>query len=195
MLESNMSRDQAQESKAAEQLSALLDGELDPGTAAQACASWRDAAASRDVWHTYHLIGDVMRSDDLASTAVRDATFLARLRTRLADEPVVLAPEPLAAAAVLAAPARGKVGVARRWRAPAAVAAGFVAVAGVLIVTRAPQQVAPQMAAAAPPLAASGVSPGVGAAEPGPEPQTLVPTRGFIRDCRLDRYLAAHQQF
>jgi predicted DNA-binding protein (UPF0251 family) len=56
--------------------------------------------------------------------------FLAGIRSRLAAEPVVLAPAP---APALKAPQRPGL---RRWIAPAAVAAGFVAVAAVLVVTR-----------------------------------------------------------
>src|SRR5690349_2794071 len=102
-----------------EQLSALADGELDD--AAPACAGWREERV-RATWHCYQLIGDVLRSDDLAGSPVRDAALLRRVREALAREPVVLAPEPLPAAA--AEPRRG-------WRAAGAIAAGFVAVAGV----------------------------------------------------------------
>ena len=110
------------EAVAGEALSALIDGEADASVLGRACAAWRDQPATRSEWHTYHLIGDVMRSDDLASAPSRDAAFLARLRVRLADEPVVLAPAPLAPATRRMRP--------RRWAGPVAVAAGFVAVAG-----------------------------------------------------------------
>jgi len=184
-----MSRDQAQESKSAEQLSALLDGEVDAADVSRACAHWRDDAASRDVWHAYHLIGDVMRSDDLASTSERDAAFLARLRVRLSSEPVVLAPAPLAAP--MAVPVRGGARLVRRWRGPAAVAAGFVAVAGVLVVTRTSQQETAQIAVA-PAAVAPVVVPVVAETA---DPQAVVASGRFIRDARIDRYLAAHQQF
>ncbi|MFA6262799.1 MAG: RseA family anti-sigma factor, partial [Bacteroidia bacterium] len=57
-------------------LSALADGEAaaEPG-----CALWRDDAQARATWHAYHLIGDVMRSEDLAVRPARDAAFLAAL--------------------------------------------------------------------------------------------------------------------
>lgn len=104
-------------------LSALADGEAD--AAEQACGRWREDEGLRRDWHTYQLIGDVMRSEDLASTARRDAAFLAGIRERLAQEPVVLAPVPAVAAR-------------RRqpWLVPMAAAAGFVVVAGVLVVAR-----------------------------------------------------------
>ena len=101
------------EAVAGEALSALIDGEADASVLGRACAAWRDQPATRSEWHTYHLIGDVMRSDDLASAPGRDAAFLARLRVRLADEPVVLAPAPLAPATRRMRP--------RRWAGPVAV--------------------------------------------------------------------------
>ena len=80
-------------SRALEQLSALADGELDADASAHSCAHWRDDANARASWHAYHLIGDVLRSDELASDAQRDAGFLRTLRQRLAQEPVVMAPQ------------------------------------------------------------------------------------------------------
>ncbi len=200
-----MSNDPELNPAAAEHLSALADGELDAGAVAAACASWRDNESARARWHSYQLIGDVLRSDDLASTAEKDAAFMSALRARLSTEAVVLAPEPLAAA--VAAEAHrdaGRAGRARgwSWMAPSAVAAGFVAVAGMLMVTQAP---APGIDAggavmssarpsesgvlmvAAPAPAASGLM---------VEPQAPVVADGqLIRDARLDRYLAAHKQF
>jgi len=105
-------------------LSALVDGE--DGDAERACGRWRDDTELRRDWHAYQLIGDVMRSDDLASPAGRDAAFLAGIRARLAAEPVVLAPEPASP------PARRR----QPWVLPIAAAAGFVVVAGVLVVAR-----------------------------------------------------------
>jgi len=202
-----MSRQQANEPVSErvsdEQLSALLDGELDDHGVVRACAAWRQQGDVREIWHTYHLIGDVLRSEDLASTARRDAVFLQGLRARLAEEPAVLAPARRAGRSPL-----------RRWgwRGPVAVAAGFVAVAGVLVVTRMPAPPKDVEVAAVPPPAApaaavkvttptSLAAPNQGivrAAEP-PAATALatepVVNNRLIRDARLDRYLAAHQQF
>ncbi|MBA4178361.1 MAG: anti-sigma 24 factor, partial [Leptothrix sp. (in: Bacteria)] len=109
-------------------LSALADG--DTPMADSACAAWRDDPRARQTWHAYQLIGDVMRSDDLARPATRDAAFLAGLRERLAAEPAIVAPMPVAEAAVAPAARR------HRWLVPMAAAAGVVVVAGVLVVTR-----------------------------------------------------------
>lgn len=141
-------------------LSALMDGEATSAEAAQACQSWRDDESSRRAWVSYQLIGDVLRSDELASGAGSDR-FLKKLRTQLADEPVVLAPQ--AAARVAAAshvPALmaqgGEQAVeadrvsssmasmaprsprARTWSGPMAVAAAFVAVLGGVLALQSP---------------------------------------------------------
>ncbi len=187
----------------AEELSALVDGELHSGAVAGACARWRSDAASRATWHAYQLIGDVLRSEDLASDASRDAAFLTTLRGRLAAEPVVLAPQRATDQAEAASVSASVGGAARRrrwtWAAPAAVAAGFVAVAGVLVVMRSPgtlpAPVGAELARASSPQ--GNVSPqGVAVtAAPAAEPESLVATGQVIRDAGLDRYLAAHKHF
>jgi sigma-E factor negative regulatory protein RseA len=156
------------------ELSAATDG--DPAALQAACQAWRSSSEARSTWHTYHLIGDVMRSSELAQRPARDAAFLQALRERLASEPVVLAPQP-AAAAVAAKPAQ-------RWWVPAAAAAGFVAVAGVVVVM---QRVAPGSAAA--PQLAAAPAPSAPAAVAAAAPGAPV----LIRDERLDEFLRAHQ--
>jgi sigma-E factor negative regulatory protein RseA len=158
-------------------LSGLADGEADGSSSQAACTAWRERADMRQTWHAYQLIGDVLRSDELARPAAHDADFLARLRTRLADEPVVMAPMP---EAIAAAPRPRR----QAWMFPAAAAAGFVVVAGVLVVTR----------LSAPDPAASGVLQAGAFTAPAP---ATVPnfTAGaeMIRDARLDAYINAHQ--
>jgi sigma-E factor negative regulatory protein RseA len=162
-------------------LSALMDGDADPAAVQQGCAQWRDEPSARATWHTYHLIGDVMRSDDLAGAPARDAAFLAALRERLADEPVVLAPAPVPRRPV--------------WLLPTAVAAGFMAVAGALVVSRlsAPEPADAQVMASSTlgaPLEA-GVQ-RVGTA-PAAASQPLAMDGRLIRDAGLDAYLRAHR--
>src|SRR3954464_6140145 len=115
-------------------LSALADGDATDSEAARAFQAWRDDPQARASWHAYQLIGDVLRSEDLAVEPAADESFLVALRARLADEPVVLAPQPrvepaLAEAQPVAANASGR---SRRWQGPVAMAAGFLAVIGVL---------------------------------------------------------------
>src|SRR5471030_763714 len=75
-------------------LSALADGDATDSEAARAFQAWRDDSEARASWHAYQLIGDVLRSEDLAVEPAADESFLVALRARLADEPVVLAPQP-----------------------------------------------------------------------------------------------------
>jgi sigma-E factor negative regulatory protein RseA len=204
-MEKHMLVDSEANAAARERLSALLDGELDGRAVAEACAHWRESAESRATWHAWHLIGDVLRSDDLASDSARDTAFLDALRAKLANEPVVLAPKPLETPAVGASPAAGRAVAGRGlrrwgWIAPSAVAAGFVAVAGVLTLTR--PGVLPErndatgVAQAAAPASFAGAAALVSnPAALAPEPQTFVASGQVIRDARLDRYLAAHKQF
>jgi len=163
-------------------VSELVDGELTGAALAQACGAWRDDPEARAQWHAYHLIGDVLRSDDLASTAKRDAAFLAALRGRLADEPVPLAPQPLLSnapapqGALVSGDGAGAVAPRRRGQwlvAPAAVAAGFVAVAAVLVLVR-----GPGASADAPVLASAGV--------PTATPATTTTTAGITGPRLLD---------
>ena len=78
--------------EARQQLSALMDGELDPADWGATCDAWRVDGRLRADWHAWHLIGDTMRSDELAAEPRRDNAFLQGFRERLATEPVVLAP-------------------------------------------------------------------------------------------------------
>ncbi len=77
-----------------EQLSALMDGELDRTQAAKVITQLGANEEQRDCWETYHLMADVMRADTVDAQAVcgkrrqrANAIFAA-----LADEPTVFAP-------------------------------------------------------------------------------------------------------
>jgi sigma-E factor negative regulatory protein RseA len=186
-----MSQQSESKRPAMDDLSSLMDGELGSAAVGRACAQWRDDDEARANWHAYHLIGDVLRSDDLASDGEHDAAFLAAFRKRLAQEPVVLAPTPAVAMPILSARRRS-------WAAPAAVAAGFVAVAGVLVATQMsgglPGRAGPMeagLAGASPMVVAAG---GGDSGVPG-DPPAVVLNGQLIRDARLDEYLAAHKKF
>ena len=190
-----MSQRSEAERPATEDLSALMDGELDVSAVTGACRAWRDDAEMRSQWHAYHLIGDVMRSEDLVSDVKHDAQFLVALRERLAKEPVVFAP----ASAV--APETAPQGRARRsWMAPAAVAAGFAVVAGTLVVTQMAGGLSLResgadgsVAQATSPLQAVALSDKPASATG--EAPSVVLNGQLVRDARLDEYLAAHKKF
>jgi len=115
-------------------LSALADGDATDSEAARAFQAWRDEPDARASWHAYQLIGDVLRSDDLAGKPQADEAFLVALRARLATEPVVLAPQPRADDRLVDQPSVANASVRNRgrWQGPVAMAAGFLAVIGVL---------------------------------------------------------------
>lgn len=171
-----------------ELLSALVDGELqgDELEQALACAESADGCAS---WELYHLVGDVLRSPDLAHHSQHD--LLSGLRQQLAAEPA-LRLQPAQLEQVTAGLAQQTPVVALRdpaantsvfrWK----VAASFATVAAVaalgwnlLSTTPAGGQGA-QLA-----------SNGLGAA-----PVVVATENGeVLRDPRLDALMASHQQY
>lgn len=96
-------------------LSDLADGRASAAELDAILAAWGDQPELRRQWQTLHLIGDSLRSTELASQAQGGDALLASLREHLTHEPVPLRPRRL-----------------RDWMAPLAVAAGFVAVALVM---------------------------------------------------------------
>lgn len=187
--------------RARAQLSSLMDGDCTSDHVAQACRHWREDDDARAQWHTYHLIGDVLRSEELAQRSPSDAEFLRAVRERLAREPIVLAPSPVPALsadevleeAQVAQVTQMAVGGGRRsrfhlrrWVAPVGMAAGVALVAGAVLVTRPTGADAPVTAS---------VSRTTDTART--EPMTLVPQdpNGAMTDAEFVRYLSAHQQF
>ena len=102
-----------------EEVSVLMDGELDAERLEHACRGLREAAAI-DVWVCYHVIGDTLRGCTQLAPG-----FAGRFAKKLAAEPTVLAPSPRHAA-----PA------ARAWAIAASVAA--VGVVGWVALTTMP---------------------------------------------------------
>lgn len=202
--------------QALEMLSALADGEVDATTAEQMCTAWRQEPAVRAQWHAYHLIGDVLRSEELGTGFKADAALLNKVRERLAAEPVVLAPSPATDDVPFDQESvwtnvRGA-GLTRErrrtWGAPIAVAAGFVAMAGLLVAVRQPtpeslngQQMSlmslptPALTAQAENSLAQGLAANPSNGLTGQGGATLVVSDNVLRNAKLDRYLAAHQEF
>ena len=174
-------------------LSALADGEAGAAELDQGCRLWAATASVRQCWHDYHLIGDVLRSQDLASQPRHDQDFIRRLSARLDVEPAVLAPAPLSRTA----PPR------RRWAVPAALAASVMALGTVVAVwsnledpaAAVPLAAAP--AATVPPVAAAPATAApAAAAQAAVAADEGVPAGArLVRDARLDRYLRAHRDY
>ncbi|NDY91609.1 sigma-E factor negative regulatory protein [Ideonella livida] len=177
-----------------ERLSALMDGELPSSEVAQGCARWRHDADQQQAWREWSLIGDVMRSDDLAATPGRQDRLFAAIQARLAQEPVVLAPSesarlvaevPLTVSATEPVPLAAVSAARRAWRWPVAMAAGVCMVAGGALVLR--------TGTGGESLQEAWVaSAGLGALQP-----SALSASGpvMVRSPELDRYLQAHRQF
>jgi sigma-E factor negative regulatory protein RseA len=183
-----------------ERISALADGQLGDDDVDALVTAMGASDEARAAWHSYHVIGDVLRDGDLADAAT-DTAFVARLRQRLADQPqaaTVIEPVPVAKVPALrpAMPAPtadvGRLGMPAandpvvRWKWLAAAASmAAIAILG-WNVTRPGTDAAGQLAAGQQvPLQAVVVQ---SAAKPELEPVML-------RDPRLDELMAAHRQY
>lgn len=184
-----------------ERVSSLMDGRLHGEELARLLGSLTDSEDGRATWHAYHVVGDVLRSQELAECG-RDRLFVERLRHRLlladdADTTAVAELEPVSGASHPAA-IDGTAVAARhagresanaalwRWR-MAAIAASLatVAVLGWHLAGPSGPSGAAQLAQTQPAPAAAGV--------------TVPPATGeppvMLRDPKLDELLAAHKQF
>lgn len=70
-----------------DRISALVDGQLRGEEFFEAMASLASQPQDERAWQMYHLIGDVLRSEELAGGA-HGRDFLSRLEKKLAQEPV-----------------------------------------------------------------------------------------------------------
>ena len=171
-----------------EQLSALADGELQ-GEEWAAALEFAVEAEGRATWQMYHLVGDVLRSSDLAQPAPSD--LMEGLRERLSREtPVLRSPAPFLAqerALPLGPAANASV---FRWKMVAGLASlTAVAVIGWTSLASLQDTAAPdaQLAQSSERSVAQ-VTPVVAAADADAQ-------QVMIRDPRLDELLAAHKQF
>lgn len=175
---------QSQASSRGERLSAFVDGELfgEEHLNLDKFLSELDGE-DRAAWSSYHLIGDALRSDDLAVGSAASSAFLSGFAARLESEPHLLAPA--------AMPVTRRLLALRRRVVPAfAVAAAAATLTWIVV---------PQL---------QGVPGGPGSTQVasvsshGDAVQKVamasVPVAqdaNIIRDAGLDQYLEAHQQF
>jgi sigma-E factor negative regulatory protein RseA len=177
---------QSQGSSRSERLSAFVDGEgLDASESFDRVLAELDHV-DRTTWSAYHLIGDALRSDDLAAHPARSQAFLAGFAARLEAEPHILVPAQAAS--------RPAASVLRRRVAPAFAVAAAAAVLSWVVV--------PQWHGGASQgtvqTAATGGNAGGNAGGVQSIAMTSLPGAqegNIIRDAQLDQYLEAHQQF
>lgn len=112
-----------------ELISALADGQLEGEAFGRGVELALSDAAARRRWATYHLIGDVLRSGELA-VAGEPVAFAARLRERLREEPPLAAPARIEPQADVARPAEAANDTSFRWKVVAGVAS-FAAVGAI----------------------------------------------------------------
>lgn len=198
-------------SSAREQVSALVDGQLETHEFAPTLEACEADATLLAAWSDYHLIGDVLRSPALGAKGA-DLAFLARMQVRLAAEPVLRVP--VSAGALLEAHAVPAVLQQKpsanasnfKWK----LLAGFASLMAVAVVAF--NSLVPALSpgdqwarAAAPATLLAGANSSNSAAVPAPDAeasargpaQVLVqsPQGTMVRDARLEEMLAAHKEF
>ncbi|EEA02375.1 anti sigma-E protein, RseA [Burkholderia sp. H160] len=175
---------QSQAGSHGERLSAFVDGELFGEEHLNLDKFLADLDGDgRAAWSSYHLIGDALRSDDLAVSPARSSAFLSGFAARLESEPHVLAPT--ASASVT----RRLLGLRRRVVPAFAVAAAAATLTWIVVpqLQGVPGGPGAQLAS----LQSHGDAVQQVAMASVPAPQNS----NIIRDASLDQYLEAHQQF
>lgn len=171
-----------------EQLSALADGQLD-GDAFAAALEFAAEEDGQTTWQLYQLVGDVLRSPDLAQPANPD--FMVRLRGQLALEPQpVSVPAALAMERAVVVPATAANESVFRWK----MVAGFASLAAVAAIGWSSLASLQTLGASGAQLAVA-TDRSVGAATPVVAVADADGQQVMLRDPRLDELLAAHKQF
>ena len=172
-----------------EQLSALADGELD-GEAWEQALQFAHEEEGRASWQLYHLVGDVLRSPELAQHADNGA-FLQRLQQSLAQEPVPGRPAQESLHSVVppqALPLRAANASLFHWK----MVAGLASVAAVAVVGWSSWDSLQGAPAGAPLMALAPAAPPASVVA---QADSTAAPPVMLRDPRLDELLAAHQQF
>ena len=181
---------QSQASSRGERLSAFVDGESFDGSGDISQFLSGFTQKDRAVWSDFHLIGDALRSDDLAASPATSSAFMNAFSARFEAEAHVFAPAAIPAVSA----ARGRSRLFRRRVVPAfAVAAAAATLTWIVV----PQlqgvdgHNGVQMAS----LSSDHVQRVAMASMPAASTRSPVVEANIIRDASLDQYLEAHQQF
>ncbi|SAK55653.1 anti sigma-E protein, RseA [Caballeronia arationis] len=182
---------QSQAGSRGERMSAFVDGEsLDElGNISQFLSELKNE--DRAAWSEYHLIGDALRSDDLAVSPATSSAFMASFSQRFEAEVHMLAP---AALSVLAS-AKSRAGMLRRRVVPAFAVAAAAATLTWIVVPQlqgVDSRGGAQIASVAP---ADSMQRVAMASIPAATARPAIVEANIIRDANLDQYLEAHQQF
>jgi len=180
---------QSQASSRGEHLSAFVDGESFDGSGDISQFLSGLTHKDRAAWSDYHLIGDAMRSDDLAASPAASSAFMNAFSARFEAEAHVFAP------AVFAERVRSR--MFRRRVVPAfAVAAAAATLTWIVV---------PQLqgvdghngvqVASVSSQSSDHVQRVAMASMPAASTRSPVVEANIIRDASLDQYLEAHQQF
>lgn len=178
--------------QARQRVSDLVDGWLQGEECAQALEATRSDLQALQAWHLYHVVGDALRSPELATDG-RDFAFLDKLERRLALEPTRPVPQGVvsessvvtdtsrAAPNSVAVAANGSV---VRWQMLAGVACmALVGVVGWSLWTQADGSHGGQLASST---------------RANPDAVAVIATETtmgtMMRDPRLDELMAAHRQ-
>lgn len=187
-------------------VSALADGELDAALLDRLLAADEGRADVFASWHTYQVIGDVLRGNRVVTTVQAPGDFLAGIRERLQSEsaPVV---QPVSGGRILVqSPPVALVQVPAandavfRWK----MVAGLASLAAVMavswtVLSGAPSGAggaqSPQLASASVPTQQAAAPVAVSAAAAASSAVVVNTGQGpLIRDARLEELLAEHRQ-
>lgn len=164
----------------------LVDGHALSGECAQAFEALLADDEAVQVWHAYHVIGDVLRSAELAPTS-SDLGFLERLERRLAQEPArPVAIESAQPVAILASVPSANAPVFRWKMLAGATSFALVGLVGLGLWTQTGQRGDAQQMAAQSVFAPRAPASSLVAADTG--------SGTMLRDARLDELMAAHRQ-
>ena len=177
-----------------ELVSDLMDGRLDGRALSHAVAEVAGTAEAREVWHSYHLVRDALRANELTPSS-EDAGFLSRFQARLHADPAqhprvqgdfptsLIVPQ----GTMIEPHAKGGSAANDRfipWKWVAGLASVLVVAAASWNMVRGPQGLGTEQQLAK----ADSAAPGTVLVETSNDGQVM------IRDPRLDRLLMAHRQ-
>lgn len=182
---------QSQASSRGERLSAFVDGEFfdDSGDLSQFLSGFTQK--DRAAWSDYHLIGDALRSDDLAASPAASSAFMNAFSARFEAEAHVFAPAAIPAASA----ERARSGMFRRRVVPAFAVAAAAATLTWIVVPQlqgVDNHSGLQVASVS---SSDHVQRVAMASVPAATLRSPVVEANIIRDASLDQYLEAHQQF